>query len=188
MSENSSIDSIFCAAVEIESPSERAAYLDNACGDDVGLRRRVDKLLRAHLQAGSFMEDADVSHPTLEQPPLEQPGTKIGPYKLLQQIGEGGFGDVYMAEQQEPVRRKVALRIIKLGMDTRQVIARFEAERQALALMDHPNIAKILDAGATESGRPYFVMDYVRGIPVTEYCDQNDLTTKERLGIFIDIC
>ena len=112
----------------------------------------------------------------------------IGPYKLLELIGEGGFGDVYMAEQQEPVRRKVALKIIKLGMDTRQVIGRFEAERQALALMDHPNIAKILDAGTTESGRPYFVMDYVRGIPVTEYCDQNELTTRERLAIFIDIC
>ena len=118
----------------------------------------------------------------------EDVGTRIGPYKLLELIGEGGFGDVYMAEQQEPVRRKVALKIIKLGMDTRQVIGRFEAERQALALMDHPNIAKILDAGTTESGRPYFVMDYVRGIPVTEYCDQNELTTSKRLAIFIDIC
>ena len=123
-----------------------------------------------------------------EQPLAERPGQIIGSYKLLQKIGEGGFGEVYMAEQQEPVRRKVALKVIKLGMDTRQVIGRFEAERQALALMDHPNIAKILDAGTTESGRPYFVMDYVRGIPVTEHCDQYELTTRERLGIFVDIC
>ena len=115
-------------------------------------------------------------------------GTLIGPYKLLELIGEGGLGVVYMAEQQEPVRRKVALKIIKLGMDTRPVIARFEAERQALALMDHPNIAKVLDAGATESGRPYFVMDWCGESPITEYCDQNELTTRERLGLFVDVC
>src|SRR2546421_8601751 len=115
-------------------------------------------------------------------------GTKIGHYKLLQLIGEGGFGSVYMAEQLHPVRRKVALKIIKLGMDTRQVIARFEAERQALAMMDHPNIAKVHDAGATETGRPYFVMELVKGVPITKYCDEHRLTPRERLGLFATVC
>ena len=149
----------------------------------------MEVLLRAHANPGSFLATpAAALFPAIGHPPAEDPGNSIGPYKLLEKIGEGGFGEVYMAEQQEPVRRKVALKIIKLGMDTEAVIGRFAAERQALALMDHPNIAKILDAGTTESGRPYFVMDYVRGIPVTEYCDQNELTTRERLGIFVDIC
>src|ERR1700756_2693916 len=121
-------------------------------------------------------------------PITEKPGDRIGRYKLLQQIGEGGCGTVYMAEQTEPVRRRVALKVIKLGMDTKQVIARFEAERQALALMDHPNIAKVFDAGATETGRPYFVMELVRGIKITEYCDKNALTTEDRLKIFIQVC
>ena len=120
--------------------------------------------------------------------PSEQQGDRIGRYKLLQLIGEGGCGAVYMADQQEPVRRRVALKVIKLGMDTKQVIARFEAERQALALMDHPNIAKVLDAGATENGRPYFVMELVRGIKITEYCDQNHLDTEQRLGLFVQVC
>src|SRR4051812_3704635 len=120
--------------------------------------------------------------------PEEKAGDSIGRYKLLQQIGEGGCGMVYMAEQEEPVRRRVALKVIKLGMDTKQVIARFEAERQALALMDHPNIAKVLEAGATEAGRPYFVMELVRGIKITEYCDQHNLFTKERLELFIQVC
>ena len=119
---------------------------------------------------------------------MEGPGTVIGPYKLLEQIGEGGMGIVYMAEQTQPVRRKVALKIIKPGMDTRQVIARFEAERQALAIMDHPNIAKVLDAGATESGRPYFVMELVRGVPITEYCDQHRLPINKRLDLFMQVC
>ena len=123
-----------------------------------------------------------------ESPPAEHPGTLIGPYKLLEQIGEGGMGVVYMAEQQTPVRRRVALKIIKPGMDTRQVIARFEAERQALAMMDHSNIARVLDAGATESGRPYFVMELVRGIPITEYCDQNNLPVRMRLELFVQVC
>ncbi len=117
----------------------------------------------------------------------EGPGTLIGRYKLLQQIGEGGFGVVYMAEQKQPVKRKVALKIIKLGMDTKQVIARFEAERQALAMMDHPNIARVLDAGATDTGRPYFVMELVKGVPLTEYCDTESLPTRERLLLFIDV-
>src|SRR5262245_6271879 len=119
---------------------------------------------------------------------IELIGTMIGRYKLLQKIGEGGFGVVYMAEQVEPVQRKVALKIIKAGMDTKEVIARFEAERQAIALMDHPNIARALDAGATEAGRPYFVMELVRGIPITEYCDQKQLPTCERLQLFIRVC
>ena len=155
------------------------------------LLRRVRALLRAHAEPGSFLEEPAVANqpaPTLDQPITEKPGTQIGPYKLLQQIGEGGMGVVYMAEQKEPVKRRVALKIIKPGMDTRQVIARFEAERQALAMMDHPNIAKVLDAGQTESGRPYFVMELVKGMPVTKYCDEQHLTPKERLELFVPIC
>ena len=169
-----SIDEVFFAAMERESPEDRAAYLDAVCGSDTDLRRRVERLLEAQPKMGSFLDSPAVG-PTMTLPSdqaLEGPGTVIGPYKLLEQIGEGGMGVVYMAEQTQPVRRKVALKIIKPGMDTRQVIARFEAERQALAMMDHPNIAKVLDAGATESGRPYFVMELVRGVPITEYCDR----------------
>jgi serine/threonine protein kinase len=172
-----SIDEIYFAAMERESPEARAAYLDDVCGSDLDQRRRVERLLAAQPKMGSFL-DSPAAGPTMALPPpqvMEGPGTVIGPYKLLEQIGEGGMGIVYMAEQTEPVRRKVALKIIKPGMDTRQVIARFEAERQALAMMDHPNIAKVLDAGSTESGRPYFVMELVRGIPITEYCDQHRL-------------
>jgi serine/threonine protein kinase len=131
----------------------------------------------------------EVLLPALEAPTLsERPGTRIGNYKILQAIGEGGFGAVFMAEQEAPVQRKVALKVIKPGMDTKEVIARFEAERQALAMMDHPNIARVLDAGATESGRPYFVMDLVKGEPVTAYCDKNSLSVRERLGLFVQIC
>ena len=143
-------------------------------------------MLGASDRAGDFLAET-VKH----QPPdviTEGPGTVIGRYKLLQQIGEGGCGVVYMAEQEEPIRRRVAFKVIKLGMDTKQVIARFEAERQALALMDHPNIAKVLDAGATETGRPYFVMELVRGIRITDYCDQNNLSTEQRLDLFIQVC
>jgi serine/threonine protein kinase len=143
-------------------------------------------LLQLGLEAGETATDPpESSTATL---PTEKPGDRIGHYKLLQQIGEGGCGVVYMAEQEEPVRRRVALKVIKLGMDTRQVIARFEAERQALAMMDHPNIAKVLDAGATESGRPYFVMELVRGIKITDYCDQQKLSTRQRLDLFIPVC
>src|SRR5262249_9498385 len=151
-------ETIFNEALAICSAVERAGYLRGACGGDAELFAQVERLLRAHKQAGDFLPDDPASTPTVVSPVTQRPGTVIGRYKLLQQIGEGGMGVVYMAEQEEPVRRKVALKVIKLGMDTRQVVARFEVERQALALMDHPNIAKVLDAGATDSGRPFFVM------------------------------
>src|SRR5438105_14287115 len=157
-------ETIFAAALALP-PEERAACLDQACGGDTALRHRVEVLLNAHA-AGAFLEEpaAPITAHTLQisQSISERPGDKIGRYKLLQQIGEGGCGVVYMAEQMEPVQRRVALKIIKLGMDTKQVLARFEAERQALALTDHPNIAKVLDGGATEAGRPHFVTDLVR--------------------------
>ena len=181
---------IFIDAMQKEKGEERRTFLDAACGDDVELRNSVEELLAEHQKDGSFFLDAPPPGlgVTLDQPITEKPGTQIGPYKLLQQIGEGGMGVVYMAEQTEPVRRKVALKIIKPGMDTRQVIARFEAERQALSLMDHPNIAKVLDAGATDTGRPYFVMELVKGQPITEYCDQQHLTPRQRLELFLPIC
>src|SRR6266404_5603658 len=170
---------------------ERTSYLDRACGDDVELRRAVEALLKEYDQVGDFLEkspNAPRTKAKAEAAGGEKPGDSIGGYKLLQQIGEGGCGVVFMAEQTAPVHRKVALKIIKPGMDTKQVIARFEAERQALALMDHPNIAKVLDAGATDSGRPFFVMELVRGVPITEYCDQNNLPTRQRLDLFIPVC
>jgi eukaryotic-like serine/threonine-protein kinase len=173
---------------------ERATYLDEACAGDAALRQRVEELLQAGEEAGDFLEGPAAVRPkvggTVRLPaiPAEKPGDRIGRYKLLQQIGEGGCGVVYMAEQEEPVHRHVALKVIKLGMETKSVIARFEAERQALALMDHPNIAKVLDAGATDTGRPYFVMELVRGIKITDYCDQNNLSTRGRLDLFIQVC
>ena len=183
------IDSIYLAAIEISSDEQRSAYLDQVCGDDAELRARVGRLLAAQSKVGSFLEaPAPEFNPTIDQPIAEGPGTVIGPYKLLQKIGEGGFGVVYMADQMEPVKRRVALKIIKPGMDTRQVIARFEAERQALAMMDHPNIAKILDAGTTDSGRPYFVMELVKGVPITQFCDEKHLTPRERLELFVPVC
>jgi WD40 repeat protein/serine/threonine protein kinase len=179
----------FIAAFQKESAAERRAYLDAACGEDEELRREVEALLAAHERAGSFLE-----HPladpavTTDDPIREGPGTVIGPYKLMEQIGEGGMGLVFVAEQQQPIRRKVALKVIKPGMDTRQVIARFEAERQALALMDHPNIAKVFDGGTTDSGRPYFVMELVKGVPITEYCDENQVPIPQRLELFVQVC
>ena len=177
---------IFSEALAKASLEERNRYLAQACGQDAALRRQVDLLLQAHVEAGGFLRASVV--PPESQPVGEGPGTTIGRYKLLQQIGEGGFGVVFMAEQQEPVRRMVALKVIKAGMDTREVVARFEAERQALALMDHPNIARVLDGGRTASGRPYFVMDLVKGIPITEFCDQNQLSTEARLRLFVNVC
>jgi WD40 repeat protein/tRNA A-37 threonylcarbamoyl transferase component Bud32 len=188
---NRSAEEIFHEARGIP-PTEQAAYVKGACGEDAGLRSKVEGLLKAHAQVGDFLRTSEEAPPktaaTVTSTPREHEGQMIGRYKLLQPIGEGGFGSVWMAEQREPVKRRVALKIIKLGMDTRQVIARFEAERQALATMDHPNIAKVLDAGATETGRPYFVMEYIKGVPILEYCDTDKLDTKARLGLFSSVC
>ncbi len=181
---------IFIAAVQKDGAAERDAYLDEACGADTALRLRVEGLLRAYGNAGSFLESPALALATdrSRPDPAEGLGAVIGQYRLLELIGEGGMGVVYTAEQTEPVRRQVALKLIKPGMDTKQVIARFEAERQALAMMDHPNIARILDAGATDGGRPYFVMELVRGVPITEYCDRNRLSIDDRLDLFATVC
>jgi serine/threonine protein kinase len=187
---NPKANAIFLEALDIPGAEERLAFLDQACGADDELRGKVGALLAANDRAGSFLE-APVSGlmETLEELPLlEGPGSVIGPYKLLQQIGEGGMGVVFRAEQRHPVHRQVALKVIKPGMDTRQVIARFEAERQALALMDHLNIARVLDVGATVTGRPYFVMELVHGVPLTRYCDDHQLTPRERLELFVPVC
>ena len=178
---------IFKTAVKLPT-DQRAAYLDQACDGDTALRNELESLLRAYDASDSLLSDDGMQATKHYQPVLEGAGTVIGPYKLLQQIGEGGMGIVYMAEQQEPVRRKVALKIIKPGMDSAQVVARFEAERQALAMMDHQNIAKVFDAGTTETGRPYFVMELVHGIPLTSFCDENRLSLRQRLELFIPVC
>jgi serine/threonine protein kinase/DNA-binding SARP family transcriptional activator len=172
------------------SPEERAAYLEQVCAGDPALRASVEALLRANVGATGFLEQPAPAlvATVVEQPVSEVPGAVIGAYRLLEQIGEGGFGVVFMADQIRPVRRKVALKVLKPGMDTRQVVARFEAERQALALMDHPNIAKVLDGGQTVSGRPYFVMELVKGTPITEFCDQSQLTPRRRLELFGSVC
>jgi serine/threonine protein kinase/tetratricopeptide (TPR) repeat protein len=181
--------SIFVRAIEIESAEERSSYLDRACGADHRLRGKIDALLVAHERPPRLLDMTDLNPPSIVDAPIEErPGSTIGPYKLLEEIGEGGMGAVYMAEQTHPIRRRVALKVIKPGMDSRQVIARFEAERQALALMDHPNIARVHDAGTTESGRPYFVMELVRGLPITEYCDRENLPVPERLELFVLVC
>ena len=192
---------VFGQALEISDPEQRRKFLDQACGTDLALSEAVEKLLAVSHSAGEFFKDCapalepsaadaeqvlSAAESALEGEPLET--KRIGPYKLLQKLGEGGYGVVYMAEQEQPIRRRVALKIIKLGMDTRNVIARFEAERQALALMDHPNIARVLDAGATEKGRPYFVMELVYGVKITDYCDQNRVSMRERLELFIQVC
>jgi serine/threonine protein kinase len=183
------VKSIFGRALEIQSAADRAAYLDEACGADAGMRAEVDGLLATLNRAGEFMRRPAAAGVTANYEPIaEQSGTVIGPYKLMEQIGEGGMGLVFVAEQQHPVRRRVALKIIKPGMDSQQVIARFEAERQALAIMDHQNIAKVLDAGTTPSGRPYFVMELVHGVPITTYCDANQLIPRQRLELFIPVC
>ena len=200
-------EEIFYSALEIKSPDERKAFLDRACLENAVLRAAVEDMLASQAKVDKFFSEggsqsfsiSELAGSLAEKPdpsgkedatPLvdEELGKTIGPYKILQRLGEGGCGVVYMAEQEKPVRRRVALKIIKLGMDTKSVIARFEAERQALALMDHPNIARVLDAGMTQIGRPYFVMELVRGVKITEYCDQNELDTRQRLELFMNIC
>ena len=181
---------IYIEAMSRKDPVDRSRFLDDACGDDDVLRNRLEKLIRRSKQVGSFLEHPPHPLAAVGEIPIvaEGPGTKIGPYKIREQIGEGGMGAVYVADQSEPVRRKVALKIIKAGMVTQDVVARFEAERQALAMMEHPNIAKVLDAGSTETGRPYFAMELVRGIPITEYAEQAKLSTQNRLDLFIKVC
>src|SRR5580704_2892635 len=214
MTEQSPAEAIFFAALEKGTPEERALYLNAACGDDSNLRQRVERLLAAYPQIGSFLEPpapAEVlmaAAPTKTIPPHEKapgdPGPAVtvsfdgpqedagavigGRYKLLETLGQGGMGAVFMAQQTQPVKRVVALKLIKLGMDSKQVLARFEAERQALALMDHPNIAKVLDAGTTDSGRPFFVMELVKGVPITRFCDERRLTPRQRLELFVPVC
>jgi WD40 repeat protein/serine/threonine protein kinase len=187
--ERQRVEAIFEAALACGSEADRRAYLTTAC-PDAALRLEVETLLEAHRDPDSLFAEADSGVGRGPAPAAfdEVAGTVIGRYKLLQKIGEGGMGVVYMAEQRQPVVRKVALKIIKLGMDTKQVVARFEAERQALALMDHPNIAKVLDGGATDTGRPYFVMELVQGVPITEFCDKNRLQIPERLKLFLPVC
>ena len=192
---DSTLRTIFIDALDQPTAEERARFLDQACGTDTALRQQVETLLRSHEEAAGFLSDPsrkpdgpDIAPRHVNPSLTEKPGDRIGRYKLLQEIGEGGCGLVYMAEQEEPVRRRVALKVIKLGMDTREVMTRFEAERQALALMDHPNIAKVLDAGATETGRPYFVMELIRGVRITDFCDDGRLSTEDRLKLFIQVC
>ena len=176
--------SIFFDLLEIADPVERAAYLDRECSDNPALRSEVESLLRAHEKDGAFMErPAGILTTTANYAPVtERPGTMIGPYKLMEQIGEGGFGLVFVADQQEPIRRRVALKIIKPGMESREVLARFEAERQAIALMDHPNIARVFDAGVTDTAQPYFVMELVRGVPLTDVLRQPASSTCRAAG------
>jgi WD40 repeat protein len=206
MTEQSPAETIFFAALEKGTPNERAAYLDAACGDDRNLRQRVERLLAAHPHVGGFLEppaqadalaeEARVAPPEVSQArtasyqgSVEAIGTVIaGRYKLLQSLGEGGMGAVFMAQQTEPVKRLVAVKLIRQGLDSKQILARFEAERQALALMDHPNIARVLDAGATQSGRPFFIMELVKGVPITQFCDDRQLSPRERLELFIPVC
>jgi serine/threonine-protein kinase len=184
------LKAVFGMALELVEPAERARYLAEACGENARLRDEVESLLGALEKAGSFLEaPAPPLRQTADESVVrEAPGALIGPYKLLEQIGEGGFGVVFLAEQTQPLRRKVALKVLKPGMDTRQVVARFEAERQALAIMVHPNIARVFDGGATASCRPFFVMELVKGVPITEFCDQNHSTLRQRLELFLPVC
>ncbi|MGE3819276.1 MAG: protein kinase [Isosphaeraceae bacterium] len=197
---NPRANDLFLRALEVKAPDQRRELLDRECADDAALRAEVECLLDADAQASGFLDRpadglgvarglGDLPDQEIVPPrSVERVGSAIGPYRLLRQIGEGGMGTVFLAEQAEPIRREVALKVVKPGMDTRQVIARFEAERQALAMMDHVNIARVLDAGTTAAGRPYFVMELVHGAPITEYCDENLLTLHERIELFIPVC
>ena len=188
MNDKQHVETIFHNALDIDSETERGAYLDRACADDTDLRARVEKLIRAHVEAGDFLRDTGETSAFPNPPEAEVAGTMIGPYRLLQVIGEGGMGTVYLAEQTEGVERRVALKVIKRGLDEGEFIARFEAERQALALMDHPGIAKVFDTGSTKNGRPYFVMELVRGDQITRYCDDHHLGTRRRAELFVQVC
>ncbi len=179
------IEQLFGAALGL-GPVERAVFLDRKCAANPELRRPVEDLLAADAALGSFLDDPLLSTPTADYPKMS--GVLIGSYHLLQLIGQGGMGEVWLAEQTQPVRRRVAIKLIKTGMDTKEVVARFESERQALALMNHPAIAKVFDAGSTAEGRPYFVMEYVAGLPITDYCDRHRLNTRQRLELFISVC
>ncbi len=179
------VAALFEAAVSLD-PEQRSAFLDRACGDNGALRQEVEELLLADAAAGSFLNDPAFHQPTADDTRASQ--ATIGPYHLLELIGQGGMGEVWLAEQKQPVRRRVAIKLIKVGMDTREVMARFESERQALALMDHPAIAKVFEAGSTPEGRPYFVMEYVAGIPITAYSDKHKLTVRQRMELFIQVC
>ncbi len=183
-------ETIFHTARKIDDAEARREYLGQICAGDQPLRDRVEALLNVHEQELAFLNSEAVSPPPTAEPAslTERPGTTIGRYRLMEKIGEGGMGIVYVAEQEKPLRRKVALKVIKPGMDSKAVTARFEAERQALAMMDHPNIAKVFDAGTTDAGHPFFVMELVKGVPITDYCDQNKLTIRERLALFIHVC
>jgi serine/threonine-protein kinase len=183
-------EAIFHAARDISDPDRRREYVREACGGDEARIAHVEALLAAADRPDSLLDRPAGSDPlaTTDQSPFEGPSTVIGRYKLLDALGEGGMGSVWLAQQQEPVKRLVALKLVKAGMDSKQVIARFEAERQALALMDHANIAHVLDGGTTGAGRPYFVMDLVKGVPITRYCDEQHLTPRQRLELFIPVC
>src|SRR5262245_51282626 len=194
MTEMSPAEAVFFAALERE-PAERPAYLEAACAGQPALRARVERLLAAQPRVGGFLAcdspagfTGAYAPATGEAGPSARVGDRIGPYKLLEKIGEGGMGEVWVADQHEPIKRRVALKLIKPGMDTRSVLARFEAERQALALMDHPHIARVLDAGTTPDGRPFFVMELVKGTPITEFCDARRLTPRQRLELFVPVC
>jgi serine/threonine protein kinase len=202
------VKELFVALLDLTDAQARQAFLERECADDAELRQRLEALLKAHENPASALErPLAAGEPSADSPadkspagpglaetsayhgPSEGVGSIIaGKYKLLEALGQGGMGDVFMAQQTAPVKRLVALKLIKAGMDSRQVLARFEAERQALALMDHPNIAKVLDAGATESGRPFFVMELVKGVPITRFCDERQLLPRERLELFIPVC
>src|SRR5262245_56871465 len=189
MAEQNLEQSIFLHAIGLATPADRAAYLDEACRDNPQLRAELDALLAAHDRLGGAAPPSIQPEATgAFTPPTEAAVAMIGPYKLLELIGEGGMGTVWMAQQTEPVKRLVAVKLIKSGMDSKQVITRFEAERQALALMDHPNIARVVDGGTAYAGRPYFVMDLVKGVPITRYCDEHRLTPRQRLELFIPVC